>query len=259
MFHVEAVACLKDNYAYLVVCDETREAAIVDPSDGAPVILAVERAGVKLVAIWNTHHHFDHVGGNEAVADKFGVGEVCGHASDKGRIPRQTRFLETGDTVAVGKLTAKITHVPGHTLGAIAYFVAASGEPPAVFTGDTLFLAGCGRLFEGTPSQMQTSMEYFAALPPATRVFCGHEYTQSNLRFAAHVEPSNGRVTDAAEIAAATREEGRATVPGTIANELETNPFMRVRSAEIRRTLGIATDAADADALGAIRAAKDSF
>jgi len=259
MFRVEPIACLKDNYAYLVVCDETREATIVDPSEGPPVIAAVERAGVKLVAIWNTHHHFDHVGGNEAVADRFGVRDVCGHASDKGRIPRQTRFLETGDTVVVGKLTAQITHVPGHTLGAIAYVAKAAGAPPAVFTGDTLFLAGCGRLFEGTPAQMQTSMAFFAGLPGETRVFCGHEYTQSNLRFAAHVEPSNDDVTTAAKSAEATRGEGSPTVPGSIAHELATNPFMRVRSVEIRRTLGIAADASDADALGAIRSAKDSF
>jgi hydroxyacylglutathione hydrolase len=259
MFRVEPIACLKDNYAYLVVCDETREAAIVDPSEAPPVILAVERAGVKLVAIWNTHHHFDHVGGNEAVADRFGVRGVFGHASDKGRIPRQTQFLETDDVVTIGKVSAKITHVPGHTLGAIAYFVNAAGAPPAVFTGDTLFLAGCGRLFEGTPAQMQTSMEFFSTLPGETRVFCGHEYTQSNLRFAAHVEPSNGDVAGAAKSAEATRGQGSPTVPGTIARELDTNPFMRVRSAEIRRTLRIAADASDADALGAIRAAKDSF
>jgi hydroxyacylglutathione hydrolase len=259
MFRVEPIACLKDNYAYLVVCEETRYAVLVDPSEGPPVIAAVERAGVRLVAIWNTHHHHDHVGGNEAVADRFGVTDVCGHASDKGRIPRQTKFVETGDTVTAGQLSAMITHVPGHTLGAIAYVVNAAGLPGAVFTGDTLFLAGCGRLFEGSPAQMQTSMAFFASLPGDTRVFCGHEYTQSNLRFAAHCEPSNVHIVDAAKSAEKKRGEGAPTVPGTIARELETNPFMRVRSAEIRRTLGIAADASDPDALGAIRSAKDSF
>jgi len=259
MFRVEPIACLKDNYAYLVVCEATHEAAIVDPSEAPPVIAAVERAGVKLVAIWNTHHHLDHVGGNEAVAARFGVKEVCGFATDEGRIPGQTRFLETGDTVTVGKVTATITHVPGHTLGAIAYFVKGDGAPPAVFTGDTLFLAGCGRLFEGTPAQMQTSMAFFASLPGDTRVFCGHEYTQANLRFAAHVEPSNADIATAAKAAERTRGEGTPTVPGTIAHELATNPFMRVRSPEIRRTLGVAAGASDADALGAIRSAKDSF
>jgi hydroxyacylglutathione hydrolase len=257
---VVPVPCLKDNYGYLVVCEETNEAAIVDASEAQPVLDAAKREGVKLVAIWSTHHHLDHVGGNEEVVRAGGIREVAGHASDKGRIPEQTRFLETGDLVAVGKVTARATHIPGHTLGAVAYFIDdARTKQRAVFTGDTLFLAGCGRLFEGTPAQMHASLASLAALPGDTRVFCGHEYTAANLRFAKHVEPSNTQVDAAANAVAVEREAGRPSVPGTLAREIETNPFLRARSAEIRSTLGIAADADDVTAFAAIRKAKDDF
>jgi hydroxyacylglutathione hydrolase len=256
---VTPIPCLKDNYAYLVICEETGDAAIVDPSEAPPVAAAIEAAKTKLVAIWNTHHHFDHVGGNEEIAKQFPVKSVCGHVSDEGRIPGQTRKLNDGDRFNFGVLDVSIIHIPGHTLGAIAYVVRAPGEAPAVFTGDTLFLAGCGRLFEGTPAQMHASLAKLAALPPETRVFCGHEYTESNLRFAAHVEPSNEDVGAAQKRAADARGRDEPTVPGTLADELRINPFLRVDSAEIRKTLGIAADADGATALGAIRKAKDEF
>jgi hydroxyacylglutathione hydrolase len=255
---VLSIPCLSDNYAYLVVCDEAKKAALVDASEAGPVIEAVRAAGVTLEAIWCTHHHHDHVGGNEEVARTFGIKEIAGHTSDRGRIPGQTTFLDTGDTVGVGMLTARAMHIPGHTLGAVAYFVESKSER-AVFTGDTLFLAGCGRLFEGTPAQMHASLQSLAALDPSTRVYCGHEYTVSNLKFAQHVEPSNEAVAKAIKAAANARAEGKPTVPGTLAEERETNPFLRVRSPEIRRTLGIAEGASDAEALGAIRKAKDEF
>src|SRR5262245_36788235 len=167
MFRVIPVPCLSDNYAYLVVCGETNEAAIVDASEAAPVLAAVREHGIDVKAIWSTHHHHDHVGGNEEVARALGVGEISGHASDRGRIPGQTRFLETGDVVSVGKVTARAIHIPGHTLGAVAYFIE-GGEERAVFTGDTMFLAGCGRLFEGTPEQMHTSLGSLVALDERT-------------------------------------------------------------------------------------------
>lgn len=250
------VACLKDNYAYLLVTREG-DAAIVDASEAAPVRDALRRQGVRARAIWSTHHHWDHVGGNLELSNELGI-EVVGHASDRERLPGLTRGVDTGDVVRVGDVEARCIHIPGHTLGAVAYYVDDAGER-AVFTGDTLFAAGCGRLFEGTPAQMHASLSSLVALPGDTRVFCGHEYTQSNLRFAAHVEPSNADVRRAQVRGAELRGRGDPTVGTTLDEEQCTNPFLRVRSEEIRATLGIARDADDAAALGSIRAAKDSF
>ena len=233
---ITPVPCLSDNYAYLVVCDVTKRAAVVDPSEAKPVAHAAYKAGITLEAIWNTHHHWDHVGGNE----ELGVAEVFGHASDRGRIPGQTRFLEEGDHFELGKLSVRILHIPGHTKGAVAYIVEGDGDP-AVFTGDTLFIAGCGRLFEGTPAMMFESLRKLAGLDDRTRVFCGHEYTRKNLAFAKHAEPSNADVQDWIERMA---EQEGPSVPSRIADEKRINPFVRAR---------------DTGALAALRAAKDVF
>jgi len=250
------VPCLKDNYAYLVA-DDIGSAVIVDASEAAPVRAALQREGFHAKAIWSTHHHPDHVGGNEELADELDL-EVVGHVSDGARIPALTKGVEMGDTVTMGDLKAHCLHIPGHTLGAVAYFLEHGGDR-VVFTGDTLFCAGCGRLFEGTPAQMHASLTCLLALPGDTRVHCGHEYTESNLRFAAHVEPSNADVRAAQERAAKLRAEGKPTMGSTLDHEKKTNPFVRVGSAELRRTLGIEPDADDVTAFAAIRAAKDSF
>ena len=173
-----AISCLRDNYAYLVICDETKTAAVVDPSASAPVLEAMAReSDIELTAIWNTHHHWDHTGGNEGLlADKPEL-RVVGHVSDKGRVPGQTEFVDDGDVIAVGNIKAQIIFNPGHTSGAISYHIE---EPAMVFTGDTLFGAGCGRLFEGTQEQMHASISRLGALPDQTVVFCGHEYTANN-------------------------------------------------------------------------------
>ena len=253
---VVPVPCLKDNYAYLLVADNG-DAAIIDASEAEPVRAAVAREGVKPRVIWSTHHHWDHVGGNEALAAEWHV-EVVGHLSDRGRLPGLSRGIDTGDRVSVGDLEATCLHIPGHTLGAVAYFVEKDGAR-AVFTGDTLFIAGCGRLFEGTPGQMFASLSRLAELPKDTRVFCGHEYTESNLRFAAHLDPDNAAVTTARQEAASLRAEGKPTVGSTLGHELEVNPFLRVRAPRARATLGIAEDVDDVGAFAAIRKAKDSF
>ncbi len=232
------IPCLKDNYAYLVVCDATKKCSIVDPSEAAPVIEAVKRAGVVPEAIWNTHHHWDHVGGNEELVAHFEIEPVFGHASDKGRIPKQSRFLEEGARFELGKINVSILHIPGHTTGAIAYVLEGEGDSPAVFTGDTLFIAGCGRLFEGTPEMMFASFAKLAKLGDRTRVYCGHEYTASNLKFAAHAEPNNE------DVKRAMNEKKIPSVPGRIADEKRINVFMRAK---------------DASAFGALRAAKDAF
>jgi hydroxyacylglutathione hydrolase len=250
------VPCLKDNYAYLLAT-EGGDAVVVDASEAAPVREAVERAGLRVRAIWSTHHHWDHVGGNEELAGAWNV-DVVGHASDRGRLPGLTRGVENDDVVRAGSLEARCVHIPGHTLGAVAYYVA-DGDDRVVFTGDTLFCAGCGRLFEGTPAQMHASLARLLALPPDTRVYCGHEYTESNLRFAAHVEPANADVQRAQQRAAKLRAAGEPTVGTTLEEERRVNPFLRVPSPAIRATLGIAPGADDVTVFAAIRAAKDTF
>jgi hydroxyacylglutathione hydrolase len=253
---VVPVACLKDNYAYLVIAS-TGEAAVVDASEAAPVRSALQREGATARAIWSTHHHWDHVGGNEALAGALGL-EVVGHASDAGRLPGLTHPVDTGDTVHVGDLRAACIHVPGHTLGAVAYLVEVAGTR-AVFTGDTLFCAGCGRLFEGSPAQMHASLSRLAELPPETRVYCGHEYTVANLAFAASIEPGNADIGAAADRARTLRSRGEPTIGTRVEDEARVNPFLRVRSREIRASLGISSSADDAAAFAAIRGAKDAF
>lgn len=228
---IAAVSCLTDNYAYLVICEATREAAVVDPSEAAPVLAAAEREGVTIGAVWNTHHHWDHVGGNEELKAKLPGIEVVAHLSDKGRVPGQTRGVEAGDEITMGReISARVIHNPGHTSGALSYVI---DDPPVVFTGDTLFAAGCGRVFEGTPAQMRSSLGKLAELSPATEVYCGHEYTEKNLRFAAAAEPGNQAVLERQNKVRALRAESRPSVPSTIAEELETNPFLRPSSERV--------------------------
>jgi len=212
------VPCLSDNYAYLVVCEATLKAAVVDPSEADPVLAAVKRERVDLVAILNTHHHHDHTGGNDELRMEMEGIAVHGHASDRGRIPGQTVFLGEGDEVAIGNFRLSVIHNPGHTTGAVSYLGGG-----AVFTGDTLFVAGCGRLFEGTAPMMHASLRKIAALPADTRVYPGHEYAAKNLRFAATVDPVNAALAE--------RVEG---VPSTVALELATNPFLRCGEASVR-------------------------
>jgi hydroxyacylglutathione hydrolase len=214
---------------------------------------------VRVRAIWNTHHHHDHVGGNEEIARALGIDEVVAYVSDRGRIPLQSKFVEDAARFKLGELDVRTMHIPGHTMGAVAYVVEGDGGARAVFTGDTLFLAGCGRLFEGTPADMHTSLTSLMKLDATTAIYCGHEYTASNLRFAAHVEPQNKAIGDAAARVQKSREAGTPSVPWTIAEDRAVNPFLRTDSQEIRATLGIASDANGADALGAIRRAKDTF
>jgi hydroxyacylglutathione hydrolase len=215
------------------------------------------KLGVTLGAVLATHHHPDHVGGTRELAERFPGLKVYGHASDRGRIPAQTEFLEHGASITVEGLRFQVLHIPGHTLGAVAY----AGEG-AVFTGDTLFAAGCGRLFEGTPAQMHESLNVtLAALPDETLVYCGHEYTASNLRFAAHIEPGNAAVVAKAARVAQQRAQGLPTVPSTLAEEKATNPFMRVKNPEVVSSVAsaLSSDRSPAAVLGAVRAAKDKF
>jgi hydroxyacylglutathione hydrolase len=223
---LEIVPCLSDNYAYVLRVPGSAHAVVVDASEAAPVRAALEKMGLGLLAILSTHHHHDHVGGNEELKKEYPGARVFGFGSDRGRLPGLTDALDDGQRFELGGLGFRALHIPGHTLGAVAYVV-----DDAVFTGDTLFVAGCGRLFEGTPAQMYESLnEKLGSLPDATEVFCGHEYTAKNLEFAAHLEPSNAAVRAKAERVARLRAAGKPTVPSTIGEERDTNPFLRVQS-----------------------------
>jgi hydroxyacylglutathione hydrolase len=248
------IACLSDNYAYLVVADGSKEAVVVDPSEAEPVVAALEREGLSLVGILATHHHFDHVGGNDALLAKFGTLPVYGsqYDFDEKRVPGQTIAVKDGSTFDIAGLSFRCLYVPGHTLGAIAYVV-----NDAVFTGDTMFVAGCGRLFEGTPDMMVVSLcDQIGKLPGHTRMYCGHEYTVSNLRFAAAAEPENEDVKRKLEVAQEKRSRNEPTVPSTIAEELATNPFLRVEQPTLQKNY---PGSNRGEVLGKVRAAKDVF
>jgi len=225
------IPAFTDNYIWTL--REGRSAAVVDPGDAEPVREYLDGEGVELVAIVVTHHHGDHVGG---VRELVGRRRIPVYGPAREPIPERTHALREGDRVVLGELGLElgVLDVPGHTNGHIAYTGRDAGGP-VVFCGDTLFAAGCGRIFEGTPEAMWASLRKLAALDPATRVFCAHEYTLANLRFAVAVEPSNEALAARVERDTALRERGRPTVPSTIADELATNPFLRAAEPAVRR------------------------
>lgn len=264
---VERIPTLSDNYTYLIIDPGTSEAAIVDAPEVDPVVRRVDDLGVRVTHILSTHHHWDHSGANPELAERYSA-PVLGHASDADRIPGFTRGLEQGDRIRIGALEAEILFIPAHTRGHIAYVFAG-----AAFTGDCLFAGGCGRLFEGDPAMMHEALnEKLARLPDETKIYCGHEYTENNLRFALTLEPGNEalqeklkwvgerRAAAAADWHDAT--EAEMTIPSTIRDEKATNPFMRAASAELlasveRERPGTAAD--PVSVLGAVRSLKDSF
>ena len=217
------IPAFSDNYIWLI--REGSHAAVVDPGDAAPVAAYLDANGLELTAIVCTHHHGDHVGGNRALLERWDC-DVLGPAAED--IPGRTRALRETDRIDVPGIgvTFDVLDVPGHTSGHIAY-VGEVGGAPTLFCGDTLFAGGCGRLFEGTPAQMWKSLSKLAALAPATRAYCGHEYTLANLRFARAVEPGNRDLEARETRDAATRARNAPTVPSTIADERATNPFLR--------------------------------
>jgi len=240
MIEIVRIPVLSDNYVWLVHEPVSGETAVIDPSVAEPVLDAARARGWTISQIWNTHWHGDHTGGNAAIKAATGC-TITGPAAEIERIPTLDVLVGEGDIVSLGDVTAIVIAVPAHTAGHIAYHL--PGEQVA-FVGDTLFAMGCGRLFEGTPEQMFSNMQKLGALPAETAVYCAHEYTQSNGRYALVAEPENEAIVARMAEVDAARARGEATVPTTIALERATNPFMRAR---------------DAGELGRRRAEKDGF
>jgi hydroxyacylglutathione hydrolase len=232
------VPAFADNYLWLVHDEASGETAVVDPGDAGPVLAEAERRGWTIDQVWNTHWHPDHTGGNLAIKQVTGA-RISGPGGEK--IPGRDVGLSEGGDVTLGDHVGRVIAVPGHTLGHIALVF---DDERIAFVGDTLFAMGCGRLFEGTPEQMYNSLKRLAALPDDTRLFCAHEYTLSNARFAAHAMPGDAAIGARLIEVKRLREEGKITVPTTVAQERETNPFVR---------------ATNVDEFARLRKEKDSF
>jgi hydroxyacylglutathione hydrolase len=238
MLEIVPVPAFADNYIWLVHDAESGETAVVDPGDAAPALAEAERRGWTIGQVWNTHWHPDHTGGNLAIKEVTGA-TIWGPAQEN--IPGRDVALNEGDEIRIGTYTGRVIDVPGHTRGHIALLF---DDDRAAFVGDTLFAMGCGRLFEGTAEQMYRSLERLCGLPADTRLYCAHEYTLSNARFALHAEPGNAAVAVRLERVKGMRDAGQITVPTSVAKERETNPFVR---------------ATDWQQFARLRAEKDSF
>ncbi|XP_043706520.1 hydroxyacylglutathione hydrolase 2, mitochondrial-like [Telopea speciosissima] len=252
---IELVPCLKDNYAYLLHDVGTGTVGVVDPSEAVPVIDALNRTNRNLTYILNTHHHHDHTGGNTELKARYGA-KVIGSAIDMDRIPGIDIALNDGDTWMFAGHEVLVMETPGHTRGHISYYFPGSGS---VFTGDTLFSLSCGKLFEGTPEQMLSSLSKIMSLADDTNIYCGHEYTLSNSKFALSIDPNNEALQSYATHVAHLRSKGLPTVPTMLKTEKLCNPFLRTSNMEIRQALNIPATANAAAALGAIRKAKDNW
>lgn len=246
--------CLNDNYGYLVHEPVSGATAAIDTPEVKPILAALEEKGWTLTHILNTHHHFDHAGGNAELKEKTGC-TVIGPKGEKDLIPEIDRAVGEGDIVELGAARARVIEVPGHTRGHIAY---SFDQEHVAFVGDTLFALGCGRLFEGTAQQMWSSLGKLMELPDDTVVYCAHEYTQANARFALSVEPDNAALAARAKEIDEKRARGEWTVPTTIGLEKRTNPFLRAASPDLRRVLGLEA-APDVDVFAETRKRKDNF
>lgn len=249
---------LSDNYIFLLYDAEQNIAAVVDPAEAEPVLKQLAKLNAELVAIFNTHHHGDHVGGNQQLIQQFPQLTVYGGAEDRGRIPGQQVFLQQGDRIQFSSRTAEVIFVPGHTRAHIAYYFPPEkpGETGELFCGDTLFAGGCGRLFEGTPTQMVDSLSKIRDLPDNTRVWCAHEYTLSNLKFALTVDGDNADLQRRYDEVTVARNRQEATIPSLLGVEKRTNPFLRWE----QKALQLAVKSSDpVQTFARIRGMKDKF
>ena len=260
---IKRLPVLSDNYVFVLSDSQKNNpqqkvAAVVDPAVAEPVLDYLTEIDAKLVAIFNTHHHFDHVGGNQKLVQHFPEVCVYGGAEDRGRIPHQQVFLNEGDTVKFANRLAQVFFIPGHTRAHIAYYFppSKSGESGELFCGDTIFAGGCGRLFEGTPAQMVSSIAKLRNLPDNTRVWCAHEYTLNNLKFAITVDYQNVDLQHRYQEVQKARSRGIATVPSLLGIEKQTNPFLRWDSPAIQATTKMKEPAR---VFGRIRGMKDQF
>ncbi|MBA1194924.1 hydroxyacylglutathione hydrolase [Pseudomonas entomophila] len=259
MIQIDALPAFSDNYIWLLQDTDTRRCAVVDPGDAQPVLDWLDaHPGWTLTSILITHHHHDHVGGVERLKQATGA-QVSGPAKET--IPARDRGLTEGERIEALGLTFTVIEVPGHTLGHIALHTV-NGQTPVLFSGDTLFAGGCGRLFEGTPAQMHASLQRLAALPDDTQVYCAHEYTLSNLRFAQAVEPENPDIARRLAEVERLRAAKRITLPSTLGLERSTNPFLRCSETSVKqkadeRDAAVASDASTVFAV--LRRWKDSF
>ena len=226
MLEVIAVPAFADNYIWLVHDEPSGETAVVDPGDAAPALAEAERRGWRVTQVWNTHHHWDHSGGNVAMKEATGC-SVSGPAAES--IPGRDVALSEGSELRIGDHVGRVIEIPGHTLGHIALIF---DDPAIAFVGDTLFAMGCGRLFEGTAEQMHHSLQRLASLPENTALYCGHEYTLANARFALHAEPANAAIAARLSEVEALRDAGAITLPTSVAQERETNVFVRATKVE---------------------------
>lgn len=248
------IPVLSDNYAYVVHDEDSGATAVIDPSEAKPVLAVLQQRGWTLTHVFNTHHHHDHVGGNLELQHATGC-TIVGSAIDAERIPGLGIQVGDGDTYPVGCLGFTILHIPGHTRGHLALWLQ---DHQAVFTGDTLFTLGCGRVFEGTPEQMWASLCRLRELPESTRVYCGHEYTQKNAAFALTIEPRNEALRARADQTNTLRANGTSTIPSLLGEERRTNPFLRCDAASVQQSVGL--DSADPVTVFAeIRRRKDAF
>ena len=246
--------CLNDNYGYLIHEPKSGATAAVDTPDAKAIEKALTEKGWTLTHILNTHHHYDHAGGNEELKKKTGC-TIIGPRGEASKIPGLDCPVGEGDMVELGETRARVIDVPGHTAGHIAYYFEDEG---VAFVGDTLFALGCGRLFEGTPEQMWNSLSKLMALPDDTTVYCAHEYTQANARFALTVDPDNAELAARAKEIDEKRAKGEWTVPTTIALEKATNPFLRARDGKLRHAIGL-DSASDVEVFAETRRRKDNF